>query len=189
MSGGVAYVLDEDGSFAKRCNLAMVDLEPVAEEDDLMERLHHHGGDLETKGRIDVLADMTGHDEERLMQLISQPPAPTRARHARQGDPRRLGDLPHEIRQGHAGRIPPRLRGDAHAAGGGVGASVLPGTSRCQRRPARSGMAGLPGRRRDGTMGKVTGFLESTGRSRSTSSPATASAISASSRCRSTTRT
>ena len=29
MSGGVAYVLDEDGDFAKRCNLAMVDLEPV----------------------------------------------------------------------------------------------------------------------------------------------------------------
>ena len=36
-----------------------------------MQRLHHHGGDLETKGRIDILADMSGHDEERLMQLIS----------------------------------------------------------------------------------------------------------------------
>ena len=32
MSGGVAYVLDEDGSFEKRCNLAMVALEPVPEE-------------------------------------------------------------------------------------------------------------------------------------------------------------
>ncbi|MDJ1158312.1 glutamate synthase large subunit [Chelatococcus sp. SYSU_G07232] len=70
MSGGIAYVLDEDGSFAKRCNLSMVDLEPVEEEEDLMERLHHHGGDLEHKGRIDILADMSGHDEERLMQLI-----------------------------------------------------------------------------------------------------------------------
>jgi len=29
MSGGIAYVLDEDGSFAKRCNLAMVTLEKV----------------------------------------------------------------------------------------------------------------------------------------------------------------
>ena len=37
MSGGIAYVLDEDGSFARRCNLAMVELEPVPEEDDLME--------------------------------------------------------------------------------------------------------------------------------------------------------
>jgi glutamate synthase (NADPH/NADH) large chain len=71
MSGGVAYVFDEDGSFAKRCNLSMVDLEPVSEEEELMERLHHHGGDLEFKGRIDVLADMSGHDEERLMQLLA----------------------------------------------------------------------------------------------------------------------
>src|SRR5207253_2870976 len=29
MSGGYAYVLDEDGSFAKRCNMAMVTLEPL----------------------------------------------------------------------------------------------------------------------------------------------------------------
>jgi glutamate synthase (NADPH/NADH) large chain len=71
MSGGIAYVLDEDGTFAKRCNLSMVDLEPVEEEEDLMQRLHHHGGDLETKGRIDIMANMSGHDEERLMQLIT----------------------------------------------------------------------------------------------------------------------
>jgi glutamate synthase (NADPH/NADH) large chain len=71
MSGGIAYVLDEAGDFAKRCNLSMVDLEPVEEEEDLMLRLHHHGGDLETKGRIDVMGDMSGKDEERLMQLIT----------------------------------------------------------------------------------------------------------------------
>jgi len=29
MSGGIAYVLDESGMFAKRCNPAMVKLEPV----------------------------------------------------------------------------------------------------------------------------------------------------------------
>ena len=71
MSGGIAYVLDEDKTFAKRCNLSMVDIEPVEEEEDLMRRLHHHGGDLETKGRIDILANMSGHDEERLLHLIS----------------------------------------------------------------------------------------------------------------------
>jgi glutamate synthase (NADPH) large chain len=71
MSGGIAYVLDEDGSFRQRCNLSMVDLEPVPEEEDLMDRLHHHGGDLEFKGRVDILSDMAHHDEERLMQLIS----------------------------------------------------------------------------------------------------------------------
>jgi len=33
MSGGVAYVLDEDGSFEKRCNKGMVALEPLDEQD------------------------------------------------------------------------------------------------------------------------------------------------------------
>ncbi|KQZ86953.1 glutamate synthase [Mesorhizobium sp. Root157] len=71
MSGGVAYVLDEAGDFAKRCNMAMVELEPVPEEDDILEKLHHHGGDIDHKGRVDVSGDMTSHDEERLYQLIS----------------------------------------------------------------------------------------------------------------------
>ena len=70
MSGGVAYVLDEAGDFRQRCNLSMVDLEPVPEEEELMDRLHHHGGDLEHKGRVDVHTDMSRHDEERLLQLI-----------------------------------------------------------------------------------------------------------------------
>ena len=70
MSGGIAYVLDEDGAFARRCNLAMVELEPVPEEDDLLEKLHHHGGDIECHGRVDVTSDMTSHDEERLIKLI-----------------------------------------------------------------------------------------------------------------------
>ncbi|MEO9340634.1 glutamate synthase large subunit [Mesorhizobium sp. SB112] len=71
MSGGVAYVLDEEGDFAERCNMAMVELEPVPEEDDMLEKLHHHGGDIAHKGRVDVSGDMTTHDEERLYQLIS----------------------------------------------------------------------------------------------------------------------
>ncbi len=50
----------------------MVDLEPVEEEEDLLERLHHHGGDLEFKGRIDIMANMGHGDEERLHQLIAQ---------------------------------------------------------------------------------------------------------------------
>ncbi len=71
MSGGVAYVYDADGSFSERCNMAMVDLEPVPEEDDILEKLHHHGGDLAYKGRVDLTSDMTGHDDERLLQMIS----------------------------------------------------------------------------------------------------------------------
>jgi glutamate synthase (NADPH) large chain len=38
MSGGIAYVLDEDGTFPTRCNLAMVELEPVADEEDINAR-------------------------------------------------------------------------------------------------------------------------------------------------------
>jgi len=71
MSGGVAYVLDEDGTFRSRCNLAMVDLEPVPEEENLMRKIHHHGGDLEWHGRVDISGDMTRHDDERLHQLIA----------------------------------------------------------------------------------------------------------------------
>ncbi|UUP16885.1 glutamate synthase large subunit [Nitratireductor thuwali] len=71
MSGGVAYVLDEVGDFSERCNMAMVELEPVPEEDDILEKLHHHGGDLAHMGRVDVSGDMTRHDEERLAKLIA----------------------------------------------------------------------------------------------------------------------
>ena len=35
MSGGLAYVLDEDSDFRRRCNEEMVDLEPVVEDEDL----------------------------------------------------------------------------------------------------------------------------------------------------------
>jgi glutamate synthase domain-containing protein 2/glutamate synthase domain-containing protein 1/glutamate synthase domain-containing protein 3 len=39
MSGGIAYVLDEDGLFESRCNLAMVTLEPVVAEAEQEARL------------------------------------------------------------------------------------------------------------------------------------------------------
>ncbi len=71
MSGGIAYVFDEDKTFSERCNLAMVDLEPVEEEENLMRSMHHHGGDLEWHGRVDVSGDLSRHDDERLRQLIS----------------------------------------------------------------------------------------------------------------------
>ncbi|MEM7567489.1 MAG: glutamate synthase-related protein, partial [Pseudomonadota bacterium] len=69
MSGGIAYVLDEAGDFAQRCNMSMVEVAPLPAEDEMLERLHHHGGDLEYKGRVD-LGDMTRFDDERLRQLI-----------------------------------------------------------------------------------------------------------------------
>jgi glutamate synthase (NADPH/NADH) large chain len=70
MSGGIAYVLNGNGDFEQRCNMAQVDLEPIPAEDDALEKLEHLGGDLETKGRVDVSHDMTRFDAIRLHQLI-----------------------------------------------------------------------------------------------------------------------
>ncbi|MBV9080044.1 MAG: glutamate synthase large subunit, partial [Elusimicrobia bacterium] len=45
MSGGIAFVYDADGTFRSRCNLSMVDLEPVASADDrtaLREMISRH---------------------------------------------------------------------------------------------------------------------------------------------------
>ena len=70
MSGGIAYVLDVDGMFDKRCNLAMVDLEPITDENDALEDLEHQGGDLEAHGLVDVMHDLTRYDELRLKTLI-----------------------------------------------------------------------------------------------------------------------
>jgi glutamate synthase (NADPH/NADH) large chain len=41
MSGGVAYVYDEDGLFAKRCNMSMVALEKVEGADASVGKVHH----------------------------------------------------------------------------------------------------------------------------------------------------
>jgi len=53
MSGGVAYVFDEEGTFASRCNMAQVSLEPV-EEEFLARQGSDAGDDLEGHGRVDV---------------------------------------------------------------------------------------------------------------------------------------
>jgi glutamate synthase (NADPH/NADH) large chain len=37
MSGGVAYVLDADGTFEAKCNLGTVDLDPVDADEDIAE--------------------------------------------------------------------------------------------------------------------------------------------------------
>ena len=61
MSGGIAYVLDIDGEFGKRCNTAMVDLEPVLSESEQQGKLAGHLWHL---GQSDesILKDMVeGH--------------------------------------------------------------------------------------------------------------------------------
>ncbi len=71
MSGGIAYVIDEDGTFKTRCNMAMVELEPVPEEEEIAEKEFNQQDDLTSHGRVDVLADLTAKDSERLHMLIA----------------------------------------------------------------------------------------------------------------------
>ena len=66
MSGGIAYVLDEDGSFAQRCNAAMVKMEPVLpeveQEGKVSRDLWHRGQADEAilRGMIESHARCTG---------------------------------------------------------------------------------------------------------------------------------
>ena len=84
MSGGIAYVLDEEGDFEQRCNLAMVELEPIADEDQAAEDYEHQRGDLEAHGKVDVVHDMTRHDAQRLRGLVEQHLEHTNSERARQ---------------------------------------------------------------------------------------------------------
>ena len=66
MSGGVAYVLDLDGQFEKRCNLSMVALEPLPEEIAASQT-----GEVENHGKVD-LRHLGREDEELLTSLIQR---------------------------------------------------------------------------------------------------------------------
>ncbi|HMK81496.1 MAG TPA: glutamate synthase large subunit [Xanthobacteraceae bacterium] len=85
MSGGIAYVLDEDKSFEQRCNMSMVELEPVLDEETASWEHYHAAGDLDHHGRVDVMSDMSRYDAERLHQLI--------ANHARYTNSKRAKDI------------------------------------------------------------------------------------------------
>ena len=69
MSGGVAYVLDETGDFERRCNMAMVELEPV-DPGDVSPFDQAAGDSLERFGFVDLLHDMSKDDELRLHRII-----------------------------------------------------------------------------------------------------------------------
>jgi glutamate synthase domain-containing protein 3 len=59
MSGGFAYVLNLDGDFAKRCNTAMVDLEPLVESEDeatLKRLIESHQKHTNSKRAAEILA-------------------------------------------------------------------------------------------------------------------------------------
>jgi glutamate synthase (ferredoxin) len=62
MSGGVAYVVDADGTFARRCNTGMVDLEPLSDAVDIdlvRTLLANHAGHTGSTRAADLLAEWT----------------------------------------------------------------------------------------------------------------------------------
>jgi glutamate synthase (NADPH/NADH) large chain len=71
MSGGVAYVYDEDGLFRERCNMAMVDVEPIlpdAEGDEGTGRPSQRAIDVHDTG----MGDMLRHSTERLRIMLER---------------------------------------------------------------------------------------------------------------------
>jgi len=72
MSGGIAFVLDERGKFAEHCNQAMVDLEPISDEDEALDIMEHRSGDLAGHGLVDITHAMTDGDARLLRQLITR---------------------------------------------------------------------------------------------------------------------
>ena len=72
MSGGIAYVLDEKGDFEQRCNMAMVDLAPVADEETSATARLGGKGNLDSHGLVDILSNMDTNDVARLRELIER---------------------------------------------------------------------------------------------------------------------
>jgi len=132
MSGGIAYVLDDDGSFASRCNMAMVELEPMPDEEDINAKVFHHARDLEAHGMVDIMSDLSRFDGHRLHHLIS--------RHARLTGSRVAATILDNWKTWY-----PKFRKvDA--------GRVSPGAQRTQGRGDRGGI--------ERQVGKITGFLE-----------------------------
>ncbi len=71
MSGGVAYVYDEDGLFRDRCNMAMVDVEPIIPDED-----GEDGAGRPTQRGVNVhdfgMGDMLRHSAERLRIMLER---------------------------------------------------------------------------------------------------------------------
>ena len=99
MSGGIAYVYDEDGQFASRCNTSMVSLGRVA--------AGRRAGEV---ARARDLAPRTGR--RGAAQVADQRSPPVDRQPARARDPRPLGRGAAEVRQGVPERVQARARRD-----------------------------------------------------------------------------
>ncbi len=69
MSGGIAYVLDEDGTFESRLNKEMVELELFTADPGSLEALARQGGEVAVALKT-VMGDMRKNDVERIHTLL-----------------------------------------------------------------------------------------------------------------------
>jgi glutamate synthase (NADPH/NADH) large chain len=76
MSGGIAYVFDVDGEFRKRCNSAMVDIEPLAAESEqqakLPQHLWHHGQSDESLAKALIEKHVRYTGSKHAAQILAQ---------------------------------------------------------------------------------------------------------------------
>jgi glutamate synthase (ferredoxin) len=90
MSGGVAYVMNVDGTFERRCNMGLVDIEPLGEQEDIelvLQMLQDHVRYTESTLGSDILADWSPsrfvkvipRDYKRVMQAQARAIAEARA--------------------------------------------------------------------------------------------------------------
>ncbi len=180
MSGGVAYVLDADGDFARRCNTAMVELEPI-ETSAAAAAPSTSAASSRRRPRRRTMkpARHAGRiDEELLRELLEKHFRYTGSFRAREILATWDTDVA-QVRPRDAVGVPSRAGGDAAGDGGGRPAGAAGGLRRPRRSrlggndekdvviPAKAGARSIsahldPGLRRGDrhTMGKITGFLE-----------------------------
>jgi glutamate synthase (ferredoxin) len=72
MSGGIAYVVDEDGDFAQRCNLQMVDLEPLedAQEEQFVTSLIARHAQLTKSARAQYILDHWTQYRQKMVKVM-----------------------------------------------------------------------------------------------------------------------
>jgi glutamate synthase (ferredoxin) len=72
MSGGIAYVIDEDGDFAQRCNLQMVDLETLedAKEEELVRDLIERHAQFTGSTRARMILEGWNSYREKLVKIM-----------------------------------------------------------------------------------------------------------------------
>jgi glutamate synthase domain-containing protein 3 len=72
MSGGIAYVIDEEGDFAQRCNLQMVDLETItdAEEEWTVRNYIKRHAELTASARAQLILGEWNHYREKLVKIM-----------------------------------------------------------------------------------------------------------------------